>query len=747
LVTDPLIPHSLWAALALVSLAAIVAYVSLRPPRVSLRRRIAMGVLLAIAVAGILALLLNPTWEELNRAELGRPSLGILVDASASMDTADCEGQTRFEVARRGARELAAELSDQFEVRFWCFDKEVRPLGSEALDAVRPGGMATDIGSSLRSVLQADLAEEAAVVVVSDGIHNVPGTLSEVWHAAQAARAMAVPVFTQAIGRDATLEDLRLKVVTPDDIAFVGQQAPIRVRVDHAGSRTRSTTDVTLWSEGKLIASQGVAFGDERTATITFPVKAEKLGLFRYVIRVDPLPEEIIRANNQAVFYLRVIDTPIRVLVLEGKPYWDTKFLLRRLAEAKGISVKSAIRLKSGRVLVRSHGESSAEEKGDKDADAAERVEVLSRADSLLESFEKLKEYDVIILGHDVQDFLEHAAVENLCRWIAEWGGSLVCGRGRPLQVVPAALDRVMPVRWQTGTERRFRVRMTRRAEWMGWFPVSAGLMPSLASDSHAIEEKPLATVVARAGAQGERGGMAVVTYQPYGSGRVIVLEGSGLWRWAFLPPGETSHRELYERFWNSLLRWLVASADFLPGETARLRPARTTFSELEGIVLYLIVRKEAAVAAGSLPVIEIRSRASGPGEAWRRLSCVAGKTARVFRATCAPLETGAYVARLVREGEGHAVQCAFDVIEPAAERLDLRSRRGLMKRLAEESGGAVLAEQPAEQVRKTYLEYWKERHPEEFVRTPAWDRSGLLLSLVAILAAVWVVRRRGGLV
>ena len=29
----------------------------------------------------------------------------------------------------------------------------------------------------------------------------------------------------------------------------------------------------------------------------------------------------------------RVIDTPIRVLVLEGKPYWDTKFLLRELSE------------------------------------------------------------------------------------------------------------------------------------------------------------------------------------------------------------------------------------------------------------------------------------------------------------------------------------------------------------------------------------------------------------------------------
>ena len=45
--------------------------------------------------------------------------------------------------------------------------------------------------------------------------------------------------------------------------------------------------------------------------------------------RPTPLPGEVSAANNTASLLLRVVDQPVRVLLLEGKPYWDTKFLIR----------------------------------------------------------------------------------------------------------------------------------------------------------------------------------------------------------------------------------------------------------------------------------------------------------------------------------------------------------------------------------------------------------------------------------
>jgi hypothetical protein len=788
LILDPLIPQPLWVALTLISLGAICAYLFWRPPRISRLRRAAAGLLLLIAVGSILTLLLNPTWEELNRAEIGRPSLAVVLDVSGSMGTQDCDGGAkRIDAAKAVVRELSVALQDQFNVRLWSFDKDLRAVRAEELNALQATGVATEIGLNLRHVLQqTNLGEEAAVVLLSDGIHNVPDTLSEVWKAAQTARTMGVPVFTRTFGGDASIANLALQVVTPDDIAYTGQVVPIRARVLHPGFPAGTTTEIALSSEGKILATQPIVFTDEESALVEFPVKAGPVGIQRFTLEVKPLPQQIVRVNNSGVFYLRVIDTPIRVLVLEGKPYWDTKFLVRDLVESLGVTVKSAVRLKDGRVLTRrsewkgpaKNPDPTPSAEAKPAAEPEESIEMLSAPAELLKSFETLKEYDVIILGRDVDSFLDRDSVENLCRWVGEWGGSLVCARGRPLQVVPASLDRVMPVRWQTGMERRFRVNLTRDAEWgFPAFPPAAPLMPSLASDAGSIVEKPLATVLARSGppsasASNEpsatpdetKNPMAVASYQPYGSGRVIVFEGSGLWRWAFLPRGETARQEIYPRFWNSLLRWLVASGDFLPGETARLRASQTTFTEMDSPSLFLMTRNDPEIGVeNSAPTVEICSLTDPKGFPPRKVACVpAGASENLYRATCGPLPVGAYMAQLERARGGgsfaptashsngpspRSVECAFDVTEPAAELLDLRARPGLMKQLAEQSGGAVLGDHAAERVRKTYLEYWKERHPEEFHREPAWDRTGCLVALAAVAGALWIVRRRGGLI
>ena len=62
-----------------------------------------------------------------------------------------------------------------------------------------------------------------------------------------------------------------------------------------------------------------------------FRVSQDKPGVYRYEVRAGPLPGEVSRSNNTAPLLLRVVDKPIRVLLLEGKPYWDAKFLMRTL--------------------------------------------------------------------------------------------------------------------------------------------------------------------------------------------------------------------------------------------------------------------------------------------------------------------------------------------------------------------------------------------------------------------------------
>src|SRR5207244_2789081 len=99
--------------------------------------------------------------------------------------------------------------------------------------------------------------------------------------------------------------------------------------------------------------------------------------------------------------------------------------------------------------------------------------------------------------------------------------------------------------------------------------------------------------VLATSVAQATGDGSPVVAYQPYGSGRVVVVEGAGMWRWAFLPPQYQQYEEVYGSLWHSLLRWLVSSAGLLPGQQLALRADKVSFSTTEPATATLLVRED----------------------------------------------------------------------------------------------------------------------------------------------------------
>ncbi len=75
--------------------------------------------------------------------------------------------------------------------------------------------------------------------------------------------------------------------------------------------------------------------------------------MHRYEIHAETPSEEVTTVNNTAAVLVRVIDEPVRVLLLEGQPYWDTKFLIRTLAADPSVELTSVVRMTEGRLLER----------------------------------------------------------------------------------------------------------------------------------------------------------------------------------------------------------------------------------------------------------------------------------------------------------------------------------------------------------------------------------------------------------
>src|SRR5262249_15016886 len=154
--------------------------------------------------------------------------------------------------------------------------------------------------------------------------------------------------------------------------------------------------------------------------------------------------------------------------------------------------------------------------------------------------------------------------------------------------------------------ESRVRWRLTDQGKDLGWLlpGESAATLPSLATVARAESPRPLAVVWAVA----EDGAAPMVKYQPYGLGRVVAIEGSGMWRWAYQLPGQKSGDQVYGTLWRNMLRWLVSNAVLLPGQEMALRGDSMTFAPGETVSLTLLTRRDARILAP--PALELHSDA-----------------------------------------------------------------------------------------------------------------------------------------
>ena len=730
---EPLISMTAWLSLAAAAILAFALFFARRPSSTPRRTWRWLSALTGLGMVAVLAVLLNPTRVERVPEAPGKPLLTILVDGTGSMGTPDGKnGETRFQSASRWGRELAAASEGGFDVRVALFDEKTKTVAASDLAGAQPTGAATNLAAALREAIAEQRPQGQAVVLLSDGIHNV-GEVGPVLQAARDARALGCPIMTHAFGTDHEAVDLAVEVRTPNEIAFVGQPIRLSALLSHHGLKGESVA-VHLSRDGKEIDKRAVKLDSPAGEEVRFETPALPVGLYRFDFEVPPLPREMSRTNNSASVLLNVIDRPVRVLLVEGKPYWDGKFLARTLSDDPSMELDCVIRVGEGRLHHRAIRRVA--DKANGKATADEKSEVIDDFGKFLAENRGLESYQVIVLGRDAETLLEDGVLRELRAWLTESGGSLVCFRGQPVAQVSQKLAPMLPLRWSPSTETRVRWELTDQGKDLGWLlgSESAVSLPSLATVARAEKPRPLAVVLAVA----DRGGASspAVTYQPYGLGRVVVIEGSGMWRWAFPPPGQKTSDRIYGTLWRNLLRWLVSNAPLLPGQDMALRGDSMTYSPEEAVALTLITRRDARIAPP--PALELRGGALTEP---RTITPVASADdPGVFRVPLGRLPEGRY--RIEAPGRPGA-RTLFDVRSSSRETLDLKARPDLMAAISRESGGIVLKEAAPATIYDRVRKQFQRGRPGHVVRSPLWDRAWVFVLIGGFWAFTWIIRRR----
>ncbi len=630
---NPLIPPGIWLAIALAGAALLAWHVRRRPAGISHGRWGAIAMLMSAALMVVLGILLNPTWVHEIAPPVGKPGLTLLVDCTKSMATTDADNhQSRFAAAATFAQRVANELSDRFDVRVRTFDTTLHAVDAKDLPTISPASTSTDLAAAIASALDEERAQGQAVMLLSDGIETAPGGVSRILDAARVAKSMDAPLYTRTFGGQAHSLDLAVELQSAQDLAIVGQKVPLTARVTHHGFSSGKAI-VLLVQDGREVERREALLSGPEGTDVHFLLPAEKIGVYSYEVRVDAIPGEATLENNIAPYLLRVVDEPIRVLVLEGKPYWDSKFFTRALTSDPAIALDSIVKLSDSRLVRRTLSRDSTAT-----TQRTETWKIVSDPGSVIAGSDSLRGYQIVVLGRDAEAFLSDAAIANLANWIANDGGSLVCYRGAPATTINAQLAKLLPVKWGAAVESRVRVRLTQQGMGMHWFGAESGEdafenLPSLVSDARPDQSKPLATVLATSSAASGEQAPAVI-YQPYGSGRVVVVEGIGMWRWAFLPPEHQAEDPLYSSLWHSLMRWLASSSQLSRGQAVALRADKVRFSTDEPATVTLLARKDVAKA----PAVELAT----------------GKVVQTFSA--APLGNGVYQVDFGKLPAGHYV-------------------------------------------------------------------------------------------
>jgi hypothetical protein len=307
-------------------------------------------------------------------------------------------------------------------------------------------------------------------------------------------------------------------------------------------------------------------------------------------------------------------------------------------------------------------------------------------------------------------------------------------------------------VRWATGrdaasNEGRFRIQVTERGDDLSWLRIGGedglGKLPSLASSATTEGLKPLAVVLGRG--DNNKGTSPALTYQPYGTGKVVVVEGSGMWRWAFLAPEYREMESAYGTLWQSLLRWLISSGGLLPGEDIALQMDRVTFTEGESVSAVVLRRPQQDTT--SIPSVQLLDDA---GQLVQTVQPIpVGEELGVYQVFIGTLPVGHFQTQLATEENGQPVTkiVHFDVRPDLREQLEVSARPDLMQRMAEISGGEALALDELSELASKFNAHVEQSRPIQYRRNTAWDRWWVLSTILIVWSVTWGLRRRTGLV
>ena len=756
-------PLPVWVVGPVAGALLIAVIVFARRDVAHLRRLVRSIIMFLVIAAGLMlaCLMLAPklirTWPDPQK-----PRCMVLADGSRSMLLADTytgeeerwlkkhvkaenddEERQKFsrekivdKLVDRGEADWLATLRKDFDVSGWRFASELEGLALTA-DApefkVNEEGYSTALGEAIQLAASGSGgARPRALVLISDGAWNYGPDPSEV---SRVLGRLAIPVYTVGVGNPSPPRDTAVLSLNAPKSVLLGDEVALTAQVAATGMGSRRVP-VQLVSSGELIEEKHVlTLPLGRPIAVNFSFTPPAPCRQHLTVRIPKQEDEQDRSNNQASALVEVVERKLNVLVIEGEPRWEFRFIRNVLERDRTVTLTIHL-TRPGIGPIKGHGYLQALPTKRKD----------------------LASYDLIILGDVPRKSLPDDFLKELTEMIKLRSGALIViagRRGHYRYLADTPLHEILPVRLEGG--RRigragvpFKPRLTRTGathlitrlasnpeenelEWAG--------LPEMTWAADVLEVVPGAiSLLVHPERVAGASQLPLITVHRVGAGKVMFCSVEETWRWRKVV-GDKYHY----KFWAQALRWMVKQP-FADGDPrARLSVGRTECSVGESVdIEAYCLGPDGFPLDGAKVWLNV---ADDDGQAQQLVMEASPGGWGIYRTTFTPDQPGKYQMQPIVSAYGDeplSSSASLEVTRADLEKNFLAQDRNMLQSIAQASGGKYLqinevdklAEAITAKVEKRYLtaEYSPCRH---------W---AYYTAVALLLGTAWSIRKRSGL-
>jgi hypothetical protein len=650
---------------------------------------------------------------------------------------------------------LLAKFNKDYDLSKFTFGQNLAEVGSASaaagqsappaetdlygwVDKLSAKSQTTAIGDAVREILERKRGQPlAGIFLATDGANNTGTAPLE---AARLARAEGVPLYIYGVGITSPRDIIVANLFT-QDVAFVKDELPVTVRVRGQGLRGEKAK-INLKLGDEVVASKDLTFTDDEEQTVALPFTPKQAGEFELRASIDPRADEAAKDNNAVAQRLKVIDSKIKVLMVDQTPRWEFRYLQSVLLRDRRIELKCWL-VEGDPTITEAAGSPYVKE--------------------FPASKEELFKYDLVIIGDIGVKELGATPIESLGEFVSKFGGSclfLAGPRANPNAYRGTELEKMLPVELSdnqarpTGPERPIMLELTPQGRTSAMLKLSAKeeengaiwkRLPKVFWAARVTRAKPAAQVLLQDpdNSKASRfGKMPVVAQQQYGLGQVLYVGTDNTWRWR-----RNSDERFYPILWGQIAQKLGLAHLLGGSKRTQLTVDKQSYSTGDRVTVYArlysadfkpltdasiegsyVVKPDGAAAApdASRQSFTLRAVPEQPG---------------MYRGDFTAIVPGLHQFS-VKSDPNTVVE--FGVTEAKFESGETAMNEGILKQMAELSGGEFFREETLFKLPEALSA--KSERVSSVVDAELWSSPFYFALLLTVSTIEWILRKKAQL-